>query len=257
MGNVTITDDSVLRLKDGSKLTLKDDSALTIKSIDKVKNIEPIAIHLKEVNHIGPLSIDSLHVSEVKNIEPLQIAKFNVTNLPMVNVSLQKLPEVGINVKTLPPISVGTYQDFCIPSNYTLHARLLGIEVVRLHLNGQTSIVPKERAHREQARADNKSYPAPSMAGNPAIPSHCSENRQSSYHPQPKHAAGYYQQPPKYTAPQRSVNTGAPPVSVYTAGSTVGTLTSSLSFGVPRAAFQIPDQPATDNFSENRVMSGE
>lgn len=254
MGDITITDNSVLSLKDGSKLTLKDDSALTIKSINKVRNIEPVAVHLKEVNHIDPLSIDALHVSEVKNIEPLQIAKFNVTNLPMVNVSLQKLPEVGINIKTLPPISVGTHQDFCIPSSYTLHARLLGIEVARLQLNGQTSIVPKDRARREQARADNKSYPAPGVAGNPAIPSHCSEDERSPCCPQPKHAAGHYRQPPRYTSSHPG--TGAS-VGVFADGSTAEPSTASLSFGIPRAAFQIPDQPAADNFSENRVTSGE
>ncbi len=256
MGDINVVDGSVLRLREDSKLTLKDDSVLTIKSIDKVKNIEPVAVHLKEVNHIDPLSIEALHVSEIKNIEPLQIAKFNVTNLPMVNVSLQKLPEVGINIKTLPPISVGTHQDFCIPSSYTLHARLLGIEVARLQLNGQTSIVPRDRARREQARADNKSYPAPSAAGNPAIPSRCSENKQSSCCPQPKLAAGYYRQPPEYTAPHPGVGKGMS-ASNFTAGSTAGPSTASLSFGIPRAAFQIPDQPASDNFSENRVMSGE
>lgn len=256
MGDINVVDGSVLRLRSDSKLTLNADSALTIKSIDKVKNIEPVAVHLKEVNHIDPLSIEALHVSEVKNIEPLQIAKFNVTSLPMVNVSLQKLPEIGINIKTLPPISVGTHQDFCIPSSYTLHARLLGIEVARLQLNGQTSIVPKDRARREQARADNKSYPAPSTAGNPAIPSYCSEDMQSSCCPQPKHAAALYRQPVKYAAPHSGIDTRVP-ASVFTASSTADPYTASLSFGIPRAAFQIPDQPATDNFSENRVMSGD
>ena len=250
MGDINIVNGSVLRLREDSKLTLNEDSKLTIKSIDKVKNIEPVAVHLKEVNHIDPISIDALHVSEVKNIEPLQIAKFNVTNLPMVNVSLQKLPDVGINVKTLPPISVGTHQDFCIPSSYTLHARLLGIEVARLHLHGQTSIVPKERTRREQARADNKSYPTLSTAGNPAIPAHCSEQGQSRCCPPPSCAGEHYRQPPKYAAAQPSANTGSP-------GIAAGSPAASLSFGVPRAAFQIPERPAADNYSENRLMSGE
>ncbi|TAN74301.1 MAG: hypothetical protein EPN14_09330 [Gallionella sp.] len=256
MGDINVVDGSVLRLRSDSKLTLNADSALTIKSIDKVKNIEPVAVHLKEVNHIDPLTIEALHVSEVKNIEPLQIAKFNVTNLPMVNVSLQKLPEVGINIKTLPPISVGIHQDFCIPSSYTLHARLLGIEVARLQLNGQTSIIPRERARREQARADNKSYPAPSVAGNPAIPSHCSENVQSPCCTQPGHAAGHYRQPPEHAAPHPGAGAGMP-ASIFAAGLAADPSMASLSFGIPRAAFQVPNRPAADNFSENRIMSGE
>lgn len=250
MGDIFIENGSVLRLREDSRLTLTEDSKLTIRSIDNVKNIEPVAVHLKELNHIDPLSIDALHVSEVKNIEPLQIAKFNVTNLPMVNMSLQKLPDVGINVRTLPPVSVGVHQDFCVPSDYILHARLLGIEIMRLRLHGQTSILPREHARREQAHADHKSYPTPAVAGNPAIPSHCSTQAEHPCCPPPA-CAGQPHGPATHALTPLVVNASGPVA--YPADATA----ASLSFGAPRASFQLPDRQAAGHYSENRVMSGE
>jgi hypothetical protein len=254
VGDISITNGSVVRIREDSRLSLNDDSKLTIKSIDQVKDIDPVAVHLKEVNHIDPLSIDALHVSEVKNIDPIEIAKFNVTNLPMVNVSLQKLPTVGIDVKSLPPVSVGTHQNFCVPSTYTLRARVLGIELMRLHLNGQTSIVPKERARREQARSDNKSFPVTSVAGNPAIPSHCEGSSGASRECRPKG-----QIRGRSAANRTGVSSNTRPGAGGRAGSTM--INTALSFGAPRATFQIPDQPpakhAEQPISEHRVMSGE
>lgn len=257
MGSVTLTENSKLTLKDGTTVRLREDSALTIKGIDKVKNIDPVAVHLKEVNHIDPLSIESLHISEVNNIEPIEISKFNITNLPMVNVSLQKLPAIDFNVKTLPPVSVGTYQNFCIPSNYILRARLLGIELVRLNLDGQTSIIPRERARREQSRSDNRSFPVTSAAGNPAIPSHCESGNSASCHPRSA-PTNYYQ------APQPGARAATGTAAHYTAAkndtaSAVPVIRNSntLSFGTPRAAFQIPEPVAEQTLSEHRVMTGE
>jgi hypothetical protein len=271
MGDVKLTPDPKILLKSDSQLTLKDGSMLQIKSIDKVKDIDPVAVHLKEVNHIDPISIDSLHVSEVKNIDPIEITRFNVTNLPMVNVSLQKLPAVDFNVKSLPPVSVGTHQNFCIPSDYTLRARVLGIELVRLHLNGKTSIIPKERARREQARSDNRSFPETSVAGNPAIPSHCESSSDGSCNPRPQPIADNPQlQRPQTELPQAYITPTTHELNYTTSGNVVAkpnvapnahtntaTAKHALSFGAPRAAFQLPDQPADQNFSEHRVMSGD
>ena len=263
MGSVTLTDSSKVTLKDGSTLRIREDSALTIKGIDKVKNIDPVAVHLKEVNHIDPLSIESLHVSEVKNIEPIEISKFNITNLPMVNVSLQKLPPIDFNVKTIPPVSVGTYQNFCILSNYILRARLLGIELVRLNLDGQTSIIPKDRARREQSRSDNRSFPVTSAAGNPAIPSNCESGNSESCHP--RSAPTYYHQTKPYLhqAPQAGAITAAGTVAQYAAAKNdpasavpVNRNSNALSFGTPRTAFQIPEPAAEQTLSEHRVMTG-
>jgi len=270
MGAVNLTPDPKITLKSDSKLTLGEGSKLQIKSIDRVKDIDPVAVHLKEVNHIDPLSIDSLHVSEVKNIDPIEITRFNVTNLPMVNVSLQKLPAVDFNVKSLPAVSVGTHQNFCIPSDYTLRARVLGIELIRLHLNGKTSIIPKERARREQARSDNRSFPVTSVAGNPAIPSHCETGSDASCNLRPQSSAYNPQlQRPHADVPQ-GYGTSITHGSNYATNGRVGAESSNvaqhanitlrkgaLSFGAPRSAFQIPDQPADHNISEHRLMSGD
>lgn len=238
MGNVT--------LRDGSKLSLKDDSALTIKGIEKIKNIDPVAVHIKEVNHIDPLSIEAVHVNEVKNIDPLQIDRFNVTNLPTVNMRLHQLPTIDMNLRSLPPISVGTYQDFCIPSNYTLRARLLGVELVRLHLDGQTSIIPKQHTRREQARTANRSFPVTSTAGNPAIPSTHTETTCPAPHETISHAHCHHAPPAKRIKP-----------GVATATCTTQPGEAALSFGTPRMSFQIPEQTPAQPLSENRVMSGE
>jgi len=245
MGNVTLTP--------SSQLTLREESALTVKSIDKIKNIDPVAIHLKEVNHIDPLSIDALHVSEVKNIEPLQIAKFNVTSLPMMNVSLQKLPPADIHVKSVPPLSIGTYQNFCLPSTYTLHARILGIELMRVHLHGQTSIIPKERARREQSRSDNQSFPTVAAGGNPAIPSHCDESRSyTGSVGMGSSASGYG----AMTSPVSGMTMGHASVrSAPPPAATRGPV-GHLSFGAPRSAFSIPDSSSTSPMASNRVANG-
>ena len=139
--------------------------------INALQNIAPIAAHIKEVNHIDPISVESLFVSQVRNIEPINIAKFNVTNLPLVNLALRQIPAVDLNVRRLPAISVGLHQVFDLPSNYMVRARFLGFEVFRLQLSGCTRIEPRERYRREQERADNRSFPTVATAGNPAIPS--------------------------------------------------------------------------------------
>lgn len=180
MGSVHLTPDPRITLKDDSKLTLTEDSELKITQVQK---IAPVAVHLKEVNHIDPISIEDLHVSEVRNIEPINIEKFNVTNLPMVNVSLRQLPPVDMNVRRLPPVSIGTHQNFQVPSNYMVRARFLGIEFFRIHLDGCSMIIPKERFRREQAKTLNRSFPVPAAAGNPAIPSIRREIGAKTSHP--------------------------------------------------------------------------
>ena len=153
------------RVSDIAPLTIEP---LTIAAVEKVA---PVAVHLKEVNHIDPLSIDSLRVSEVRDIDPLRIQELNVTRLPTVNLSVRQLPQIDFNVRRMPPLSVGLSQDMCLPSNYTLRARLLGFEVLRLHIDGDTKLIPVERARREQSHTHNRSYPEVVAAGNPAIPS--------------------------------------------------------------------------------------
>jgi hypothetical protein len=145
--------------------------------IARVANVEPVAIHIKEVNHIDPLAIDSLHIDEVRNIDPIRVQEFNVTRLPTVNLAVRQIPPVDFNVRHMPPLSVSLGQDFCLPSNYTFRARLLGFEVLRVNVDGRTGILPEERARREQVRAHERSFPEVAAAGNPAIPSKSVEVR--------------------------------------------------------------------------------
>ena len=182
MSDVHIDDSSSLAIRgqnghdpvhieiDGSDVEIRGTSKFPL-YIDALQNIAPIAAHIKEVNHIDPISVESLFVSQVRNIEPINIAKFNVTNLPLVNLALRQIPAVDLNVRRLPAISVGLHQVFDLPSNYMVRARFLGFEVFRLQLSGCTRIEPRERYRREQERADNRSFPTVATAGNPAIPS--------------------------------------------------------------------------------------
>jgi hypothetical protein len=175
---IQITDNSQLEIVEGSHILIDKGSTVEITGnkqeplyINALQNIAPIAAHIKEVNHIDPLSVESLFVSQVHNIEPLHIAKFNVTNLPLVNLALRQIPAVELNVGRLPAVSLGTHQVFDLPSDYTVRARFLGFELFRIQLSGRTRIEPQERFRREQERADNRSFPTVATAGNPAIPS--------------------------------------------------------------------------------------
>jgi hypothetical protein len=143
--------------------------------IDRIQRIAPLAAHIKEINNIDPLSVDAFNVTEVRNIEPLRIREFNVTNLPNVNISLRQLPPVEVNLRRLPPVSVGLHQDFHIPSDYHVRLQFLGFELLRVALNGQSAVIPREKFRREQSRGHDRSFPLPATAGNPAIPSHCRE----------------------------------------------------------------------------------
>jgi len=175
---IEIVDDSHLRIEPGSHIQIDEGSIVETRGseghpfyIRELQNIAPIAVHIKELNHLDPITVESLHVSEVRNIEPISIERFNVTNLPMVNMSLQRLPPVNLNIRELPAVSLGTHQVFEVPSDYVVRARLLGFEVLRLHLRGRTEIAPRDRHRREQSRSENRSYPEVATAGNPAIPS--------------------------------------------------------------------------------------
>jgi hypothetical protein len=140
-----------------------------------VRHISPVATHIKEINNIDPLSVDAFHVTEIRNVEPFRVQEFNVTNLPNVNISLQQLPSIEMNVRRLPPISVGLHQDIHIPSNYMVRMQLLGFEVFRVALSGQSQLIPREKYRREQERTHQRSFPETAVAGNPAIPSQCRE----------------------------------------------------------------------------------
>jgi len=178
MGDVTLTSDSSVRIREDSHIQLDNGSTVEVKGtqahpffIRELRNIAPIAAHIKELNHIDPISVESLFVSQVRNIEPLAIEKFNITNLPLVNLALRQVPPVELNVRRLPAVSIGTHQVFEMPSQYTVRARFLGFEILRVQLSGKTRIAASETFRREQERTGSRSFPVVATAGNPAIPS--------------------------------------------------------------------------------------
>lgn len=166
MGDIKIKE-----AKNIEKLRISELSNIDPLVISEVRHIAPAAVHIKELNHIDPISVESLRVNEVRNLDPIRVEKFNVTNLPTVNLSLRQLPGVDLNVRRLPPVSVGLHQEFCLPSSYTLRGKLLGIELFRINIDGHTVLTPRDRARREQSRSLHRSFPEVATAGNPAIPS--------------------------------------------------------------------------------------
>ena len=138
--------------------------------IKGIESIAPVAVHLKEINNIDPVILEPLQINDVRNIEPLRIQELNVTKLPMVNIAVRQLPSVDVNIRRFPALSVATHQNFCMPSNYVVHGRILGLELFRLHVEGQTVVVPKDRVRREQSRTPDRSFPVTAAAGEPGIP---------------------------------------------------------------------------------------
>jgi hypothetical protein len=108
-------------------------------------------------------------------MEPLNVDRLNVTHVPMVNLTMARMPDMELNIRRMPPLALGLHQDFEIPSQYTIHTRLLGFEILRFEVHGSSRLVPRERARREQSHSHERSFPEVVAVGNPAIPSHCRE----------------------------------------------------------------------------------
>jgi len=147
----------------------------TIKRVERIEKIAPTAVHIKELNQIDPLTVESLRVDSVRNLEPLNVDRLNVTHMPMMNLSLSRMPALDVNLRRLPALSIGLNQEFELPSNYTIHTRLLGFEIMRFDVHGASRLVPRQRARREQSHSHERSYPDVAAVGNPAIPNRCRE----------------------------------------------------------------------------------
>ena len=162
---------------------VKNIDPVTIKEIDKVANIEPLriakiapaAVHVKELNNIDPITIESLRVDEVRNLDPVRIDRFDVTHLPTVNLSLGEVPALDLNLRRIPPLAVGLHQELLLPSEYLIRARFLGLELLRLHVSGQTRLHPRDQVCREVSASHERSYREVAAVGNPAIPVTCTE----------------------------------------------------------------------------------
>jgi hypothetical protein len=147
-------------------IEFKDDLGLKPLTIAEVKKIAPVGVHIKELNQIAPLVLD-----HVRNIDPLRVDQLNITQMPSVNLSLSELPAVQINVGRVPAVGIALQQQLEMKSCYTIRARVLGLDLMRMELLGTTRIVPRDCARREQSHAHERSFPDVAPAGNPAIPS--------------------------------------------------------------------------------------
>lgn len=150
---------------------------LTIRplTIADVQKVVPIGVHIKELNQIAPLLVESLRVDHVRHIDPLRIERLNITQLPSVNLSMSRLPPLDLNVRHVPPVAIALQQQLELASNYTMRARLLGLDIMRMEIQGKTRLVPLDCARREQSRSHERSFPAVAAAGNPAIPTRATE----------------------------------------------------------------------------------
>jgi hypothetical protein len=135
-------------------------------TIAEVEKIAPVGVHIKELNQIAPLFLD-----HVRNVDPLRIDHLNITQMPSLNLSLSQLPAVQINVGRVPTVGVALQQQLEMNSSYTIRARVLGLDLMRMELQGTTKIVPRACARREQSHSHERSFPDVAAAGNPAIPS--------------------------------------------------------------------------------------
>jgi hypothetical protein len=226
---------------------VKNIDPVTIKEIDRVSNIEPLriakiapaAVHVKELNHIDPITVDSLRVDEVRNLEPVKIERFDVTHLPTVNLTLGEVPALDLNLRRIPPLAVGLHQEFVLPSEYFIRARLLGLEFLRVHVTGRTRVHPHDRTRREVSSSHERSFQEVAAVGNPAIPVTCRE----------EYAEAVIREPPRRSARQ---NVGARALLRRRAVRPMSR--AGLSVGGPPVAF--PLAPAQENGVESAVSSG-
>jgi hypothetical protein len=148
----------------------------------------PVAVHIKELNQIAPLLVDSLRVDHVRHIDPLRIERLDITHLPSVNIALSQLPTLDLNVRRVPPVAISLQQQLDMNSHYTMRARLFGLEVMSMEIQGKTKITPRDCARREQSRSHERSFPDVAAAGNPAIPSRAIETSVEAINRQPLNA---------------------------------------------------------------------
>jgi hypothetical protein len=228
-------------------------SPVTIASIDKLAPLEisnidkiaPVAVHIKELNQVDPLLIESLRVDRVQHVDPLAVDRLNITRLPVVNLSVNQVPEISLGVSRIPPVALAVRQCFDFPSDYTARARFLGFEVMRIHIQGRTRLVPHDPARREQAHTHERSFPEVAAVGNPAIPSRLEERCGEAVPlPRPPPAAGGHASHASYPVP-RALGPVQPEYRTREAAgmagsgvSNVGAPTSApLSVGPPRFAY--------------------
>jgi hypothetical protein len=221
--------------------------------IDEVKNIEPLriakiapaAVHVKELNHVDPLTIESLRIDEVKNIDPVKVDHFDVTHLPTVNLTIGEAPELDLNLRQIPPFAIGLHQDFVLPSEYLIRARLLGFEFLRVQVTGRTVMHARDQVRREVSSSHERSYREVAAVGNPAIPVTCREE----YAETVTHDPPASQPPPRRHVEHRHRPSRSKPSGMRVGGPPRG---FALAGPPPSAAAAAPPMPAV----ESAVSSG-
>ena len=185
----------------------------------RIGQIAPAAVHVKELNHIDPISVESLRIDHVRNLDPVRVERFDVTHLPTVDVSVSRFPPMDLSLRRMPPIAVAVQQDFFLPSQYRVHARLLGIEVLRFDIHGRTMISPQDRVRRERAGTHERSFPEVTASGNPGIPTvrtetgavaHSTHGRGPARPSHPICAGARSAGASAYHAPEPALSVGAP-----------------------------------------------
>lgn len=184
MGDVNVTDLPPVRF-DPSENNIGIDQVTNIEPL-RIAKIAPAAVHVKELNHIDPLTVESLCIDEVKNIDPVKVERFDVTYLPTVNLTIGEAPELDLNLRQIPPFAVGLHQDFVMPSEYLIRARLLGFEFLRVQVTGRTVMHPRDQARREVSASHERSFREVAAVGNPAIPVTCHEDGAEVVAPRPR-----------------------------------------------------------------------
>lgn len=235
----------------------------------RIGQIAPAALHIKELNHIDPISVDSLRIDQVRNVDPVRIERFDVTYLPTVNITMSRMPSMDVVIGRMPPLAVGVDQDFCVPSRYTIHARLLGIEVMRFELHGQSVIAPRHRVHRERSRTHERSFPDVAAVGNPGIPTRRMETAEAMAHH--AHSRGSTREGDGSLGGEARARDGGVRAllsrvatmaaenaawGIRSARATMGGPSGGLSAGVPRASFSVP-APGGSGSPAGSVSSGD
>ena len=86
--------------------------------------------------------LDNIHVKEIPRIE------FALKEMPQVDVAVKEIPRIEFAVKELPQIDIAIKEipstRTHVPSHYDLGLSILGLEVLRLSLCGETQFITEK-----------------------------------------------------------------------------------------------------------------
>jgi hypothetical protein len=94
--------------------------------------------------------LDNIHVKEIPRIyvEALADTKVAVTEMPRIEFAVKELPRIEFGVKELPQIEVALKEipsvRAHVPSHYDLGLTVLGLEILRFSLCGETQVITEK-----------------------------------------------------------------------------------------------------------------